>query len=90
MFNRGAQLSNVARPVIGQERVHRFRRKMLHVFVVCFGKLPEENADEERDVVFAFAQRWHHDSHHIQAKIQIVAELPRLHHLLEIFVGRRN
>ena len=39
VFDRGAQLTHVARPIVGQQRVHRFGRKIDNVFVGIEDKL---------------------------------------------------
>ena len=44
--------------------------------------------DEQRDVVLAIAQRRQLDRDHVEAVEEILAELPFLHHLPQVDVGR--
>ena len=90
MFDGGAQLANVPRPIVSKQRVHCFRRKIDNLLVVRFGKLPQKRAHQKRDVIFALPQRRHDDAHYVETKIQIVAKLSFFHELLEIFVGRSD
>ncbi len=69
MLDRRAKLAHVSRPVVSQQRVHRFRRNIDNVFVVRLGKLSQERAYQQRNIVFSLAQRRHDDPHDVEAKI---------------------
>src|SRR5438128_3535834 len=49
--------------------------------------MPQESANEKRNIFFSFAQRRHGDAHDVQAKEKIVAEFSLAHEGLEILVG---
>ena len=69
MFDGGAQLADVARPIVSQERVHRFGRKIDNFLVIRFGKVPQKRAHQQGNIVFAVAQRRHHDPHDVETEI---------------------
>src|SRR4051812_15805281 len=52
--------------------------------------MAEKAADENGDVFLAFAQRRHGDANDVKTKEEVVAELPFLNHLFEIFIRRSN
>jgi hypothetical protein len=86
VFDRGAQLADIARPIVSKQRVHRVRREFEQRLVVLLAEVAQESADENWDIFFPLAQRGHYNPHHVEAKIKVVAEFSLVHELLEIFV----
>ena len=52
--------------------------------------MAQERLREQRYVLFPLAQWRHRDVHHVQPKIEIVAEFSLGHETLEIFICRRH
>ena len=81
------QLADVARPIVGEERVERSRSQQADRLVVALRILLHEMVHQRRDVPFAPAQRRHDHGDHVEAVEQLVSEAPRLHLLREVAVG---
>ena len=88
MLNPGAQLPDIARPIVGEQRVHRLGRKIDNRFFVRFREMPHERMHQQRDVVFAFAQWRHRDANDVEPEKEIIAKFSIAHQRLEIFVRR--
>ena len=52
MFDRSAELANITRPVVGQERVHRVGRKIDKGLVIFLAEVAQESANQNRDISF--------------------------------------
>ena len=63
-----------------------FRPEIEKRFAVFLTEVAQKSADKNRDVIFPFAQRRHHDAHDVEAKIKVVPEFSFAHELFEIFV----
>ena len=50
VFDRGAQLADVARPVVSEKRIHRVGRKIDKRLIVCLAEVPQESADKDRNI----------------------------------------
>ena len=90
MFDGGAQLANVTRPIVSQQRIHCIRRQIEKRLIVLLAKVAQESADQNRDVFFSFTQRRHGDAHDIEPEEQIVPEFSFADELFEIFVRGRD
>ena len=90
MLDRGAQLANVARPIVSKQRVHRVRREFEKRLLVFLAEMAQKSADQNRDIFLSLAQRRHRDAHDVEAKIKIVAEFSLAHELFEVLVRGRD
>ncbi len=88
MFHCGAELADIAGPVVVDDASCCLGRKIAKRLAVFFGRFLEEGLGEERDVFLAQAQRRHGDLDDIQAKVEVVAEFSLRNELREILVGR--
>ena len=70
------------------EHLHRLRRDAAHGLLLLAADLADEMLDEQRDVIDALAQRRQQDGDDVEPIVEVVAELPFLHHLLEVAVRR--
>src|SRR5882724_10783531 len=68
------EFANVARPGVGDERVHGFGWNVLHGFIQTTAELLHEVADKKRDVLAAIAKRRNLNRENIQAIEKITAE----------------
>ncbi len=78
------ELTDVAGPPVGREAIHRRRRDAGLGAAV----LAEEKLHEERHVVGAVGERRNPKREDRQAVVEVLAERSRLHHRLEVAVGR--
>src|SRR5208337_35762 len=62
---------------------------LLNVFAEEPVEVLDKMGDEGRDCFTPFTQRWHQDGGRVEPIVQVVAELPRLDHRLEVAIGRR-
>src|SRR5258708_39890241 len=83
------QLTNVSRPMPAGELPDSRSRNRFDLPLHAAAVLLREVADQERNVSGTFAQRWDADRKHVQAIVQVAAELAILHHCFEIAIGRR-
>ena len=90
MFNGGAQLADIARPMIGEDGLHCLGGQFPWRFGIFFRKLFEKGVDEQGNIFFAFAKGGEGDLDHIQTIKQIIAKLPFSNHLFQILIGRRH
>ena len=81
------ELAHVARPVIAHQHVDRRRGDALHVLAVLQRELLQEVVGEQQDVGLALAQRRHEDREHVQAIVEILAEIAGGDGLFEVLVG---
>src|SRR6266513_1978739 len=86
MFDGGAQFTNIARPVVGEKRIHGVRSEFEERLTVFLAKVAKEAADQDWNVFFSFAQRRHGDTHHIEPEEKVVSKFSFAHELLEILV----
>src|SRR5438046_7884522 len=86
MFDGGAQFANIARPVVGEKRIHGVRSEFEERLTVFLAEVAKETADQDWNVFFSFAQRRHGDAHDVQAKEKIIPELSFAHESFEILV----
>src|SRR5580692_6300451 len=84
------QLTNISRPMPGGELLHGSGRYEFDPLLHAAAVLLREVSDQQRNIVRTFAQRWDADRKHVQAIVQVAAELAVLHHFLEIAIGRRH
>ena len=47
--------------------------------------MAQKSADQDRNIFFSFAQRRHHNAHHVETKIKVVAEFSLAHELFPDF-----
>ena len=90
MLDGRAQFANVAGPVVSKESVHCIGGQIEKRFIIRFTEMPQKTVHEKRNIFLSFAQRRHGDSHHVQAKEQIVTEFSLLHQFLEVLICRRH
>src|SRR5689334_19541501 len=84
------QLSNVARPVIGEDP---FPRRILEAFdalAILHRESLQELVREQLHVFRALAERWKIDLYDREPVVQILAKLAFADRLLQILVRRRN
>ncbi len=85
-FHAVLQLAHIARPVTAAQHPHRCRAELGGSRVVAVEAV-EEMFGHGRDVFAALAQWRQLDADHVDAVVQVGAELARLHHALQIPVG---
>src|SRR6266481_846190 len=83
------QLANISRPMPTGELPQGRSRNGFDLLLHAAAILLREVADQERNVSGTFAQRWDADRKHVQAIVQVAAELAILHHLFQVAIGRR-
>src|SRR5256886_6390038 len=84
------ELTDVARPCVGEQPPVRLRLDPLDVAAVLGAVALEERADEERDVLAALAQRGDIDGDGVDPEEQILAQPPLTQGDLGAPVGRRD
>src|ERR1700733_14149490 len=72
------------------EFFHGLGRNGFDLFLHAAAVLLREVSDEQRNIFWTFAQGWDPDREHVQAIVQIAAELAVLHHFLQIAIGCRH
>ena len=89
-FHNVAQLTDVAGPLVLLQGFHSLglegRDGFAHVLCDDF----QEVANQQRDVILAFAQRRHLYDNDAQAVVEVFAEIPFLNLTLEVLVGGRQ
>ena len=90
MLNRGAQLADVTRPIVGKQCVHCIRCEFEKWLLVLLAEMSQKSADEDRDVLFSVAQRRHYNSNDVEAKIEVIPEFSCADELFEVFVRGCN
>jgi hypothetical protein len=83
------ELADVARPVVAHQQLLRVGSSP-SIFFFSSARSGEEASSRRHDVVLALAQRRHLDRNDVQAVVEVLAELARLHHRRQIAVGRRD
>src|SRR6266850_2702943 len=83
------QLANISRPMPTGELPQGRSRNGFDLLLHAAAILLREVADQERNVSGTFAQRWDADRKHVQAIVQVAAELAILHHLLQVAIRCR-
>src|SRR5438128_4930925 len=83
-----AELAHIAGPVVGQEVPERFGREGLRALAVLGAELRDEVAHVGGDIVLAGPQRRDLDRDHVQAVVEVFAELPLADQGRQIAVGR--
>src|SRR5208282_2291659 len=83
------QFADVARPVPGRKPLHHGYGNRFDALLHLLGALLYKVADQQRNILPAISKGRDADGKHVQAVIEIVAELPVGDHLLEVAVGRR-
>ncbi len=84
------ELADVARPVVGEQRVERARREAADLLAVRLGVLVDEVRHQGGDVALARAQRRQGHRHDVQPVVEVLAELAALHLGGEVAVRRRD
>src|SRR5690348_13628506 len=84
------QLTNISRPMPAGKLPHGHSGNRFDLPLHAAAVLLREVADQKRNVSWALAQRWDADREHVQAIVQVAAELAILHHFFEIAIGRRH
>jgi hypothetical protein len=85
------ELPDVARPGVAGEGLHRFRpTTRLRRLAVVLGEDGEEVLGEQRDVARALPERGDVERHDLETVVEVLAEAPDRHLLLEVPVGRRD
>ncbi len=90
MFDRGSQLSHVARPVVFEEAGHGLGRKFAKRLSVFLGRFLEKGLNKKRNIFPVPAKRRHCDRDDIQAEIEVVPEPPLRDKGGKILVRRRD
>ena len=85
-----AQLADVSRPLVGEERFEGGGGEVVNSPPGLGGKPGEEMAGQRLDVLAPPPQRRHDDLHNFEAEIEIAAELVGCDRILEIAVGSRD
>src|ERR1700737_4004022 len=83
------QLANISRPKPTREFPQGHRGNRFDLFLHAAAALLREVADQQGNIIRTFAQRWDADWKHVEAIVQVAAELAIPHHLFEIAIGRR-
>ena len=63
-----AQFANISRPGVAHENVQHFRADAAHVLAVLGVDVAQDVLDQQRDIVFVFAQRRQIDVKDVQAE----------------------
>src|SRR6266542_2606464 len=84
------ELAYVPRPVVFHEPADRLFADRRRLGCGAVAVLREEVLDERGDVLLAIAERRHVDVDHVEAVVEVVAELPLFDLPLEILVGRAD
>ena len=82
------QLAHIAGEVVFRQILHRLGVDLAHVLAHQRRKFMQKEIGEQRHVVATLAQRRQRQGHHIEAEIQIVAQVPGLHRFLQVAVAR--
>ena len=82
-----AQLAHVAGPRVGLERLPRLVRQSLDLGAVAAVAVIDEARHQQRDVLEPIAQRRQMQAQHIEAVVEVLAELALLDRVLGILVG---
>ena len=85
-----AQLPDIARPVVGGKRRHGFRADPGVGLAHFPGMARQEVAHQKRDVAGPLAQGGQGQGHHLQAIVEVLAELPLAHGGFQVAVGGRD
>ena len=85
-----AEFTDVARPGVVSERLHRPARDVLDDLAELPAKLLDEGPDERRNVFPAVAQRRNVNGKHLEAEEQVLAEPILAHRLTEVAIAGRN
>src|SRR3982751_6038437 len=86
MLDGRSQFANIAGPIVSEQRIDRLGGYLQQRFVIELAEVSQETADQQRDVLFAFAQRRHVNADYIEPKEQIVAEFSLLDELLQVLI----
>ena len=84
------QLADVARPPVGLERGIRRRARPLHAFAELAVEAVDEIFDEQRHILRMRAQRRDGNRQDVEPVVQVAAEPPFRHFLLEVAIRRRD
>src|SRR3954466_14966776 len=84
------EFAHVPRPAIAREGVADRRRHGGHLDAAQAREALEEEVGQDGDVLAALAQRRQHQRQHVEAVVQVLAEIALGDHLLEIFLGPGN
>jgi hypothetical protein len=85
-FDHILQFSNISRPVIADQGLHRFRRDGVSPAAITPAEFLNELTDQQRNIFLSLAQRWHSDGKDIQPIIQIGPNVLVFDHCFQIAI----
>src|ERR1700722_20366575 len=85
-----AELADVTKPLIGAYNVHSGARDEFYVLAEQAVEMLDKMGDEDWNCLAPFAKRRNQYCLSVEAIVQVVAELPRLHHRAQITIGGRD
>src|SRR6266536_4297806 len=84
------EFTNIPRPAIGAEQLHRLVRDGRDGFAALLGVVLEKMAGQERDIFHSLPQGREMDGDHIQTVVQILAKIPFAHRFTQVVVRGGN
>ena len=87
VFDGGAELADVARPVVIEDGLHGVWGESGEGFLIFFGERLEESGDEDGDIFFALGEEGEGDGDDAESEEEIGAEFFFADELFEIFIG---